>query len=378
MHEARGPRPGGRPRVAVLYATDEGVDGGGSDRRVAALLAGLKEIADLQVINPGAGSHRPHGWARIRAAAAGVPPRISQQYQPGRNLEVRRRLQHADVILAATVFSLPYVPRSLRTRTILDAHNVESLVVSQLAATDPSRWRRFAYRATVRWTERWEKAVVRDLGQVWAVSENEAEWFSQAGARAVVVVPNGVDIDVPPAAADAREVVFVASFGSTFNRQALGWFLERVWPSIRAMRPATVLTLVGRGSEQFNGPGVTARGFVPEIHDAYRTARVAIAPLISGAGTRLKVLESLAHRVPVVSTHRGAEGLDLRADEDYFLADDPEDFARACLRLLTDDGLHERMASRGAASVAGRYSWPASCEQAAGALLALSGRLAKT
>jgi glycosyltransferase involved in cell wall biosynthesis len=89
-------------------------------------------------------------------------------------------------------------------------------------------------------------------------------------------------------------------------------------------------------------------------------ADLAVVPVRYGGGTRLKILESFAHRVPVVSTTVGAEGLDVEDGVHLLLADEPDDFALACERLLTDaalrsrvvDAAHERYLQRYESSVA--------------------------
>ena len=134
--------------------------------------------------------------------------------------------------------------------------------------------------------------------------------------------------------------------------------------------PNARLVLAGRGSEELTGPNVSSLGYVLDLNDVYANARVAIAPLRSGAGTRLKILEGLAHGVPVVSTSIGAEGLALEADRDFVLADSPEAFASAVVRLLSDDAWHETLANQGATAVAENYGWEAI---GANAMLSLLG-----
>lgn len=66
-----------------------------------------------------------------------------------------------------------------------------------------------------------------------------------------------------------------------------------------------------------------------------------------GSGTRIKILEAFAHRIPVVSTTVGAEGLDVEHERELLLADDPAEFASACISVLTDDDLRRRLVVNG-------------------------------
>jgi glycosyltransferase involved in cell wall biosynthesis len=80
-------------------------------------------------------------------------------------------------------------------------------------------------------------------------------------------------------------------------------------------------------------------------------------PMSVGGGTRLKILEAMALGTPVVSTTKGAEGLDVTAGKDVLIADEPQTFATAVLRLLRDTGLHARLSENGRRLVREKYGW---------------------
>ncbi|MCP5119375.1 MAG: glycosyltransferase [bacterium] len=86
-------------------------------------------------------------------------------------------------------------------------------------------------------------------------------------------------------------------------------------------------------------------------------ARLSIVPLRAGGGTRLKIYESMAAKVAVVSTSVGAEGLEVKAPDNIRLADSPREFAGHCIELLESATERERMAEAGWQLVSGRYSW---------------------
>jgi glycosyltransferase involved in cell wall biosynthesis len=98
-------------------------------------------------------------------------------------------------------------------------------------------------------------------------------------------------------------------------------------------------------------PRVTVAADVPDVTPWYRAASVAVAPIRAGGGTRIKILEAFAHRLPVVSTVAGAHGLELGSDGPVVTADGPDDFAAACQRLLDRPALAGRLAERGAEAV---------------------------
>jgi len=91
-------------------------------------------------------------------------------------------------------------------------------------------------------------------------------------------------------------------------------------------------------------------------------SKVCIVPLRIGGGTRLKIYEAMAARIPVVSTSIGAEGLPVSNEENIVLADDPRQFARACLELLANSDKRRRLAGQAWDLVASRYSWKQAAE----------------
>ena len=98
-------------------------------------------------------------------------------------------------------------------------------------------------------------------------------------------------------------------------------------------------------------------GRVPEIEPELARADVALVPLRTGSGTRLKVLESFAHRIPVVSTTVGADGLDVEDGVHLLLADRPQEFADACRRLIEDRALARRLVDAAEELFLERYEW---------------------
>jgi glycosyltransferase involved in cell wall biosynthesis len=157
-------------------------------------------------------------------------------------------------------------------------------------------------------------------------------------------------------------LLLAGNFGYFPNADAALFLCREVLPRLRRLTDRDIsVDLVGAGSKTAlaylaGNSGVRLRGFIEDLGPLYAAADVAVVPLRAGGGTRIKVLEAFAHRVPVVATSLGAEGIDAADGEELLLADDPEAFARACLGVKEQPDLAIRLSARAAALLAARYS----------------------
>jgi glycosyltransferase involved in cell wall biosynthesis len=98
-------------------------------------------------------------------------------------------------------------------------------------------------------------------------------------------------------------------------------------------------------------------GYLPSVADAVRQQWAVVAPLRVGGGTRLKILEAMALGTPVISTSKGAEGLDTHSGQDILIADSSQAFADAIGQVFEDAALREKLAAGGRALVEREYDW---------------------
>jgi glycosyltransferase involved in cell wall biosynthesis len=344
-------------RVGFVHVTEPGFQTGGAEIRTRFLHTAVeKELpaVSLRVI-PGT-RHAPWAPSRLRAAARGIPLRLSRLDDPDTEAAVREAADASGLTVACTTFTASLVDPGRLEKVVLDAHNIEWRVNQQLAAGSDGIMRRVAYRATTRWMKRFETRLARSVAGVWAVSEDEAEWFAEVGAR-VWTVPNGVEL--PPLVEPAPEthrILFVGSLNSVFNREGLEWFFRQVWPPLAARVPDVRFQIAGAGPLLDLPDGVEQLGFVEDLELLYAQAQLCVAPLLSGAGTRLKVLEAMARARSVVATSVGAEGLVVSEEDGVLCRDSGDDFARACCELLLEPASSVDLGRR-ARVKALDYSW---------------------
>ncbi len=198
-----------------------------------------------------------------------------------------------------------------------------------------------------------------------ACSQVEAHAFTELSGLPCSVVPNGADVGalagLPLAAGEPGNILFSGTLAYPPNADAAVWLATDVLPRVQSARPEATLTVVGRGAppavDALAAPDVLLTGFVPEIEPYLESAQVYAAGLLSGAGTKLKVVEALAAGRPLVATSVAAEGIEIEHGVHALIADGPDAFAGAVVRLLEDRDLAERLAAAGRALVAETLSW---------------------
>jgi glycosyltransferase involved in cell wall biosynthesis len=141
------------------------------------------------------------------------------------------------------------------------------------------------------------------------------------------------------------------------------WFASAIWPRLRERNEGLTWNLVGRSPEAISGfvkgdSRVKVVGPVEDAVAAIASARAVVVPLLSGSGTRFKILEAWAARRAVVSTTIGAEGLGARDGEHLQIADDPARFAAAVQALLDNPESARVLGESGRALYLDRYTWP--------------------
>lgn len=191
-----------------------------------------------------------------------------------------------------------------------------------------------------------------------AASAAEADAIGRRHGLDVACLPNAVDVPAETArpSRSTGSLLFVGNLTYLPNLEASRTLVREVLP---ALRPSARVALVGLHDGRVDGlaaANVEVAGFVTDIAGAYAAADVVVAPLRAGAGTRLKLLEAFAHRVPVVATPVAAAGLDCEPGRHLLTAGDAAGLAAAVDRLLTDDALGRRLADAAYDLVCRRYS----------------------
>jgi polysaccharide biosynthesis protein PslH len=244
-------------------------------------------------------------------------------------------------------------------RTILDADNFDCVLGYHLLRSSAWYGAKVLNYLDVLKLAWWEWQLQRWFFRVIRCSEDDRQRLPHSR---VAVVPNGTTI--PPACprTPGQRLLFVGPLRYGPNQIGIEWFLQSVWPQVRRAVPRAEIDIVGSNPSPWllsrqGTDGISVHGFVRDLAPVWGKAAASIAPLLAGSGTRLKILESLSHGVPVVSTEIGAFGLHLGAQNGVLRADRPSDFASQCVELLLDCRKATSLGQQGRYAVTARYDW---------------------
>jgi len=292
---------------------------------------------------------------------------------PGNARLVRRAIAqyNPSAIVMTSIWNYFALSRAPGIPVVLDAHDVNAVAVGE----------RLGHRHLfTRLVKAWEKHVIKKLDHLFVCSEQDRQQFISLYGMApdrVTVVPNGVDLSlhqqnsgevrlpekVEEAIKNATVLFFMGKLDYQPNREALSFLCRVLMPELESRQPGTYKLLVSGGPippDLFH-PAVCFAGILPteQLAAALHRADICLAPILSGSGTRLKILEYMASGKAVVSTAKGAEGIPAFNDRDFFITP-LESFADVICRLRLNPEERKRAGDSARTFISGCYDWKTS------------------
>ncbi len=296
-----------------------------------------------------------------------------------------------DAVLVYSSTMAQYVPEELATRTVVDLVDIDSAKWLDYAARKraPMRW---LYAAEGRRLRRHEYEIVSRFAHSVLTTSREAsqldeldEFTRRARLR---IITNGVDLErfqpseqlsLGGAVSSQARLIFVGSMDYYANIEGVRWFVEKVFPLIRAEEPYAEFFIVGNNPTEEvkrlgKRDGVTVTGYVEDVRPYLRSATASVVPLRIARGVQNKVLESMALGKPIIATSAVAAGLRVVHDEHLLVADAPADFAAAVMEALRDRTLRERIGMRARRYVEAEHEWQPLLDRMTGLIESVGAR----
>lgn len=268
-----------------------------------------------------------------------------------------------DLVWANFLNTVGLLPADIGPDVILDEHNADGRYWESFLDGGPIE-RTFA-RVNIRRIKRFRKRVDDQVDGIVSVSEGDAKEARSWAGEPVWVMPNGVDTETfrpktDPSETD-KQVLFVGSLDVRMNKEAIEWFVQSSWPSVREAVPDATFQIVGRNpTKQIERlaevDGVKLVGEVPAVEPYYDEASVVVAPFQYGGGTKLKVLEAMAMARPLVTTPTGANGIPIN-EEHAYVRERNQGFSNAVVSLLQEPAKRTSTGKRARAFVEKEFAW---------------------
>jgi len=269
--------------------------------------------------------------------------------------------EHFDYVLLENLSSLNAVSLikrySFQSTLIYDAHNFESGLCNLSS-------KKKSYYIINK-----ESNLYRLVDQVWVCSNVDKNLFENFNNNRIscTIIPNAVSfkniIDIRNNLNKKNTLIFCGSFDYLPNEEGLVWFVDNCWENLKNKFPSINLLVIGSGHKSdalklsLLKEGIVDIGFVKEVSDYYKSSKIAIVPINMGSGTRFKILEAMSFALPVVSTSKGAEGIDYTNDENILISETPTDFVKCIEHLIHKEEMQSYIGMNGYNLVKKEYNW---------------------
>jgi len=190
-----------------------------------------------------------------------------------------------------------------------------------------------------------EKKALSKFVRVFTLSVVDREWAERlypGVSFRVLRYPGGLGFTGLPRMEIPGRILFLGALNRPQNIESVRYFLDKVWPAVRERVPDAEFRVAGGGlprdlaREMTEDPRIVVTGYVGNIEEEYKSASVFVAPVLTGGGIIVKILDALAAGVPVVTTPFGNEGICAMEGEGILVSQDPDQFTQNILALLED------------------------------------------
>ena len=277
-------------------------------------------------------------------------------------------LQH-DIIIIDHYEMFQYVPANFSGKVIMHTHNAEFMLWQRMSELTSNPIKKIVLAIEAARVKKYEQHTFQKADLIYS-TPSDIELYKNHGFKVnkhheTFHLGNESLLELPDLKFEATEkaITFMGTMSWEPNIDGIVWFIEEVWPSIKAQERDCKLYLLGKAPDERiikaanEDNNVIFPGFVKDLDTYLKKTRVYIAPLRFGSGMKVKVLEGLYRGNPTVSTSVGAEGLLVKSGEHLIIADDAQAFAKACLALINQQKTWENISKNSRKLAAEEYRW---------------------
>lgn len=307
----------------------------------------VKDLASFNLVDVPAKISKPR--ALINFIFSGKPYNAVRFMSRTFKTELKVLLQKNsfDIIQLEGLYVCPYISvirKYSSAKIVYRAHNIEHEIWERTAVNATGIFRFYFKNLTGR-IKRFETRSLNTYDLIVPITERDHELLnkmgnikpgqvSQTGIDASVLIPNAKNLEHP-------SLFHIGSLEWTPNQEGINWFMDNCWPQIHEKYPDLKFYVAGRNAPAWLIQKLDVKNvkFEGEVEDAYQfmnSKSIMIAPLLSGSGMRIKIIEGMALGKPIVTTTIGTEGISTESGKNIMLADEPDQFVNAVSDLINN------------------------------------------
>lgn len=306
-----------------------------------------------------------------------TPFLIERDYRPEMALALKKLLQeeifnvvHIDQVNMAQ-FVVNQDNIHLSSKTIFDAHNATWAILDRMRSQVPLFFRPLITLEAKK-LKKYEYRLVKQVDHVLTVTEIDRDLLlEKPGDPSLVsklhVLPIAVNTqEIQPVMRKkgSQQILTIGSLNYPPNADGIRWFLREVFPLIKKINDAALLTIIGKNppndfyylAAPF-GDDIQIKGYVEDLTPHLENSALMVVPVLAGGGMRVRILEAFARGIPVVTTTIGLEGIAANNGKEVLVEDDPVSFARAVVKLLDQPARQQTLAENARELVTKLYDW---------------------
>lgn len=258
-----------------------------------------------------------------------------------------------DIVQIETLFMSPYINtirKYSKAKIVLRAHNIEHLIWKRVAQNSKNPLKKFYVSHLAITLELYERQIVDAYDGLVPITAKDAEFFQSLTSTPIMPLPFGVDTDKIICDFNIKPELSLFHIGSMNwipNEEGIRWFIDKVWPLVEENLPEVKLYLAGREMPEWllklKRKNIIVVGEVDNAHDFIRSKSISIAPLFSGSGIRIKIIESMALGRAVISTTIGAEGINIEDGKNILIANTAQEYFEAIKLFYSQNEIADEM-----------------------------------
>ncbi len=363
-------------KIAIILRKKLSLDSG-SESRNYYLVNGLARKFSVKTYVPAFGHTAPtnHGGKlsllyRIILILSGRIPYIEGLKKAQFTEKELKELENTPIIqlqeMSAYYMFEKFLDR-MKGKIILDTHNIDYLRF--LGETESKNiFEKYVGKLLAIKLKRMELRAIKKFDHILVCSQKEKDYYSKyINSKKITVIPNGADYKRFSLSnrVTSNTILFMGLLSYQPNSEGLKYYIDHVHPRILSEVPDAQLVILGKDAPEWlkttaeSDPSIKLVGFVTDVREHIREAKVCIRPILSGSGTRLKILEYMAMGKPVVSTTIGAEGIKVKDKDSILLADGPALFSKNVVSALVDKQMSEELGRNARNLIEKKYDWSA-------------------